>query len=178
MIKSNPIPARRVTHRLENNYTKEVLPLLWWFWAPCQASQPGLQQRDRESLGNLTLKASEIWLQDFHRSGRNRFHSWRAHQEMARVNDNILRISELKMDWNGWILLRWPLYLLLWQEFLRRNRVALIVNKRVWNTVLGCNLKNYRMISVHFQGKPFNIMVIQVYTPTGNAEEAEVEWFY
>jgi len=54
----------------------------------------------------------------------------------------------------------------------------MIVNKRVQNTVLGCNLKNNRMISVHFQGKPFNIMVIQVYAPTSNAVKAEVEWFY
>ena len=53
-----------------------------------------------------------------------------------------------------------------------------MVNKRVWNAVLGCNLKNDRMISVHFQGKPFYIMVIQVYAPTSNTEEAEVEWFY
>ena len=53
-----------------------------------------------------------------------------------------------------------------------------MVNKRVWNAVLGCNLKNNRMISVHFQGKPFNITVIQAYAPTSNAEEAEVEWFY
>ena len=66
----------------------------------------------------------------------------------------------------------------MWQEFLRRNGVAIIVNKRVQNAVLGCNLKNDRMISVHFQGKPFNIMVIQVCAPTSNAEEAEVEWFY
>ena len=64
------------------------------------------------------------------------------------------------------------------QESLRRNGVAIIVNKRVQNAVLGCNLKNDRMISVHFQGKPFNITVIQVYAPTSNAEEAEVEWFY
>ena len=64
------------------------------------------------------------------------------------------------------------------QESLRRNRVAIIVNKRVRNAVLGCNLKNDRMISVHFQDKPFNIMVIQVYTLTSNAEEAEVEQFY
>ena len=64
------------------------------------------------------------------------------------------------------------------QESLRRNGVALIVNKRVQNAVLGCNLKNDRMISVRFQGKPFNITVIQVYTPTSNAEEAEVEQFY
>ena len=64
------------------------------------------------------------------------------------------------------------------QESLRRNGVAIMVNKRVRNAVLGCNLKNNRMISVHFQGKPFNITVIQVYAPTSNAEEAEVERFY
>ena len=64
------------------------------------------------------------------------------------------------------------------QESLRRNGVAIIVHKRVQNAVLGCNLKNDRMISVRFQGKPFNIMVIQVYALTSNAEEAEVEWCY
>ena len=64
------------------------------------------------------------------------------------------------------------------QESLRRNGVAIIVNKSVRNAVLGCSLKNDRMISVRFQGKPFNIMVIQAYAPTSNAEEAEVEWFY
>ena len=63
------------------------------------------------------------------------------------------------------------------QESLRRNGVAIMVNKRVRNAVLGCNLKNDRIISVHFQGKPFNITAIQVYAPTSNAEEAEVEWF-
>ena len=64
------------------------------------------------------------------------------------------------------------------QESLRRNRVAIIVNRRVLNAVFGCNLKNDRMIFVCFQGKPFNITVIQAYAPTRNAEEAEVEWFY
>ena len=64
------------------------------------------------------------------------------------------------------------------QESLIRNGVAIIVNKRVRNAVLGCNLENDRMISVHFQGKPFNITVIQVYAPTGKTEEAEVERFY
>ena len=64
------------------------------------------------------------------------------------------------------------------QESLRRNGVAIMVNKRARNAVLGCNLKNDRMISVRFQCKPFNIMVIQVYAPTSNAEEAEIEWFY
>ena len=64
------------------------------------------------------------------------------------------------------------------QESLRRNGVAIIINKRVQTAVLGCNLKNDRMISVHFQGKPFTITVIQVYAPTSNSEEAEVECFY
>ena len=64
------------------------------------------------------------------------------------------------------------------QESLKRIGVALTVNERVWNAVLGCNFKNDRMISVCFQGKPFNITVIQVYAPTTNAKEAEVEWFY
>ena len=71
-----------------------------------------------------------------------------------------------------------PKYLLLWQESLRRNGVAIMVNKGVRNAVLRCNLKNDRMISVHFQGKPLNITVIQVYAPTSNSEEAEVERFY
>ena len=64
------------------------------------------------------------------------------------------------------------------QESLRKNGVAMMVKKRVRNAVLGCNLKNDRMISVRFQGKSFNIMVIQAYAPTSNAEEAKVEWFY
>ena len=64
------------------------------------------------------------------------------------------------------------------QESLRRNGIAIMVKKRVWNAVFGCNLKNDRMISVHFQGNPLNIMVIQAYAQTSNTEEAEVEWFY
>ena len=64
------------------------------------------------------------------------------------------------------------------EESLRRNGIDLIVNKRVWNAVPGYNLQNDRMISVRFQGKPFNITVIQVYALTSNAKEAEVEWFY
>ena len=64
------------------------------------------------------------------------------------------------------------------QESLRRHGIAIMVNKRVRNAVLGYNLKNDRMISVHFQGKPFNTTVIQAYAPTSNTEEAEVEWFY
>ena len=64
------------------------------------------------------------------------------------------------------------------QESLGRNGVAIIVNRRVQNAVLGCNLKNDRLISVRFQDKPYNIIVIHIYAPTSNAEEAEVEWFY
>ena len=64
------------------------------------------------------------------------------------------------------------------QESLRRNGVAIMVNKKVWNAILGCNLKNDRMNSVYFQGEPFSITVVQVYAPISNAEEAEVEWFY
>ena len=99
-------------------------------------------------------------------------------QEMAKVNVNILGISELK--WTGMGEFNSDnLYIYdCGQESLRRNGVAIIVNERVQNTVHGCNLKNNRMISVRFQGKPFNITVIQVYAPTSNAEEAEVEWFY
>ena len=92
---------------------------------------------------------------------------------MARVNINILGISELKWTGMGEFNSDDHYIYCCGQESLRRNGVAIIVNKRVQNAVLGCNLKKDRMISVHFQGKPFNITVIQVY-----AEEAEVEWFY
>ena len=95
-------------------------------------------------------------------------------QEMARVNIDILVISELKWTRMGEFNSD-DHYC--GQESLRRNGVAFIVNKRVQNAVIGCSLKNNRMISVRFQGKPFN-MVIQVYAPTSNPEEAEVEWFY
>ena len=97
---------------------------------------------------------------------------------MARVSVNILGISELR--WIGMGEFNSDDHYIYYcgQESLRRNGVAIIVNKRVQNAVLGCNLKNDRMISVHFQGKPFNITVIQVYAPTSNAEKAEVEWFY
>ena len=94
-------------------------------------------------------------------------------QEMARVNIDILRISELK--WTGMGNFNSDEHYIYYcgQKSLRRNGVALIGNKRVQNVVLGYNLKKDRMISVRFQGKPFNVTVIQVYTPTSNAEEAE-----
>ena len=99
-------------------------------------------------------------------------------QEMARVNVNILGFSELK--WTGMGEFNSDDHYIYYygQKSLRRNGVAVMINKRVQNAVLGCNLKNDRMFSVRFQGKPFNITVIQVCAPTSNAEEAKVEWFY
>ena len=96
---------------------------------------------------------------------------------MARVNIEILVISELKWTRMGEFNSNDNYIYCCRQESLRRNGVALIVNEIVQNAVLGCYLKNNRMIFCHFQGKPFNITVIQVYAPTSNAEEAEVEWF-
>ena len=97
---------------------------------------------------------------------------------MARVNSDILGIRELK--WTGMDEFNSDDHYIYYcgQEFLRINGVGIRVNKRVWNAILGCNLKNDRIISAHFWGKPINITVIQAYVPTSNAEEAEVEWFY
>ena len=94
------------------------------------------------------------------------------------MNVNILGISELK--WTGMGEFNSDDHYIYYcgQESLTRNETAVMLNKRVQNAILGCSLKNDRMISVCFQGKPFNITVIQVYAPTSNAEEAEVEWFY
>ena len=99
-------------------------------------------------------------------------------QEMARVNIDILGISQLK--WTGMGEFNSDDHYIYYcgQESLRRNGVAIILNKRVQNTVFECSLKNDRMISVNFQGNPFNIRVIQAYAPTHNAEDAEVEQFY
>ena len=99
-------------------------------------------------------------------------------QEMERVNIDVLGISKLKWTGMGEFNSDGHYTYYCGQESLRRNGVAITVNKRVQNAVLGCNLKNNRMISVRFQGKPFNITVIQVYALTSNAEEAEVEEFY
>ena len=97
---------------------------------------------------------------------------------VARVNIDILGISELK--WTGMGEFNSDNHYIYYcgQESLRRNGVAFIVNKRVQNAVFGCNLKNYRMISLRFQGKSFNITEIQVYAPTSNAENLKAEWFY
>ena len=99
-------------------------------------------------------------------------------QEMERLNIDILGISELKWMEMGKFNSDDQFIYYCGQESLRRNGVVLIVNQRVWNEVLGCNLKKDRMISVRFQGKPFNITVIQVCAPTTDAKEAEVDWFY
>ena len=99
-------------------------------------------------------------------------------QEMARVNISILGISEIR--WTGMGEFNSDDHYIYYcgQKSLRKNGVAITVNKRVQTVVLGVNLKNDRMISVRFQGKPFNVMVTLVYAPTSTAEEAEVEWFY
>ena len=99
-------------------------------------------------------------------------------QEMARVNVDILGIIKLKWTGMGEINSDDHYIYYYGQESLRRNGVVITVNKRIQNAVLGCHLKNNRMISVHFQGKPFSITVIQVCALTKNAEEAEAEWFY
>ena len=99
-------------------------------------------------------------------------------QEITIVNINILGINKLK--WAGMCEFNSDDYYIYYcgQESLRRNGVAIIASKRVQNTVFGCNLKKDRMIFVHFQGKIFNITIIQVIVPTSNTEEAEVEWYY
>ena len=97
---------------------------------------------------------------------------------MTRVSINILGISELRCTGMGEFNSDDYYSNYCGQESLWRNGVAIMVNKRVQNAVLGCNLKNDKMISVHFQGKPFIVMVIQVYAPSSNAEEAEVEQLY
>ena len=99
-------------------------------------------------------------------------------QEMARMNTDILGISELK--WMGMSEFNSDDHCIYYygKESLRRNAVVLIVSKRVHNAVLGYNLKNDRMVSVLFQGKPFNITIIQVYATTNTAKVHEVEWFY
>ena len=101
-----------------------------------------------------------------------------AKQEMARVNIDILGLSELKWTGMGEFNSDDHYIYFCGKEFLRRNGVAKMVIKTIWKAVFGYHLKNDRMISVHFQGKWFNITVIQIYAPTSNAEEAEVEWFY
>ena len=98
-------------------------------------------------------------------------------QEMTRVNNDIPGITKLRWTRMGEFNSD-DHYIYYCGQVDRRNGVAIMVNKRVQNAVLGCNLKNNRMISVHFQGKPLNITVIQVYALTSNAEEAEVKCFY
>ena len=120
----------------------------------------------------------QYWIGTWNVRSMNQGKSEVVKQEMATVNISILGISELK--WTGMGEFNSDDHYIYYcgQESLRRNGVALIVNKRVQNALLGCNLKYFRIISVHFQDKPFNSTVIQVYAPTTNVKEAEVEWFY
>ena len=97
---------------------------------------------------------------------------------MARLNTDTLGISEIKWTGTGEFKSDDHYIYYYGQESLKRNEIAIIVKKILQNAVRGCNLKNNRIISVRFQGKQFNITVIQVYAPTSHAEEAEVEWFY
>ena len=142
-------------------------------------------KRKQHPVVDVTGDASKIWCckeQYFIETWNVRFMNQGIleviKKEMARVNVDILGISELK--WTGMGEFNSDDHYIYYygQESLRRNGVAIMVNKRVRNAVLGCNLKNDRMISVCLQGKPFNITVIQIYAPTSNAEEAEVQWFY
>ena len=107
----------------------------------------------------------------FHFISLNELFNWTDHARILVINElKWTRMGEFNSD-NHYMYY-------CGQEFLRTNGVAFIVNKRAWIAVLGCSLKNNRMISVRFQGKPFNITVIQAYTPNTNVKEAEVEWFY
>ena len=141
-------------------------------------------KRKQHPVVGVTGDGSKVWCY----KGQYRIGTWNVRsmnqgklevvkQEMARVN-NILGISELKCIGMGKFNSDDHYIYYCGQESLRKNGVATIVNKRVQNAVLGCSLKNDRIFSVRFQGKPFNITVIQVYAPTSNAEEAKIEWFY
>ena len=144
-----------------------------WPWQHLSPPCPALPLFSINAISSVMSLSSRSWiLSSFQKTKLEVLK-----QEMARMNVDILGISELK--WTGMGEFNSDDHYIYYcrQECLRRNGVAIIVNNRVRNAVLGCNIKNDRMISVRFQGKPFNITVIQVYAPTSNAEEAEVEWF-
>jgi len=131
-----------------------------------------LSEAGAEGNGEWLLNGYEVmrFLFGVISCSRTRYQWW-LHNNIV----NVLNATELHtLKWLKWYIL----YYVYSTTSLRRNGVTLIVNKRVWNAVLGCCLKNDRTISVRFQGKSFNITVIQVYASTTNAEEAEVEWFY
>ena len=141
-------------------------------WIAISFSRGSSQPRDRAQVSHTVDRRFTIW------GSMNQGKLEMVKQEMGRMNVDILGISEVK--WTGMGEFNSDDHYIYYcgEETLRKNGVAIIVKKRVWNAVLGCNLKNDRMITVHFQGKPFNITVIQVYAPTSNAEEADVERFY
>ena len=152
-----------------NNYRKneETEPkqnTQWWMWLKMESRQECCKEQYCTGTWNIrSMNQGKLEV---------------VKQEMARVNIDILGFSKLK--WTGMGEFNSSDHYIYYcgQESLRRNGVAIIVNKRVQNAVLACHLKNERMISVHFQGKPFNITVIQVYAPTSNVEEVKFERFY
>ena len=156
--KRGEITSGRMKRQSQSKNNAQLWTWRWWEWSPCCKEQYCTGTWNVRSMSQGKLEVFK--------------------QEKARVNINILGISVLK--WTGMGEYNSDDHYIYYcgQQSLRRNGVAIMVNKRVWNAVLGCNLKNYRMISIRFQGKPFNITVIQVYAPMSNAEEAEVEWLY
>ena len=153
-------------------------------WRNNSRKNEGMEPKQKEYPAvDMTGDRSKVWCcKDKYCIGTWNFRSMNqgklevVKQKMARLMVDILGISELR--WTGMGEFNSDDHYTYYcrQESLRRNGVAIMVNKRVWNAVFGCNLKNDRMISVRFQGKTFNITVIQVYAPTNNAEEAEVDW--
>ena len=146
-------------------------------WNAKVGSQETPGVTDKFGLGVQNEAGQRLTVVPREHTGHNKCHLPTT-QEMAKVNTNIFRISELK--WMGMGEFNSDDHYIYYhgQESLRRNVVALILNKNVWNAVFGCNLKNNRMISVHFQGKQFSTTIIKVYAKTTDVKEAEVEWIY
>ena len=152
-----------VTPERVKGWSQSKINTQLWMWLVIEARSDAIKS-------NIAYEPEMLvpWIKANWKWSNRRCQEW--------MNINILGISELK--WTGMGEFNSDDHYIYYcrQESLRRNRVAIIANKRLWNAVFGCNLKSDRIISVHFQGKPFR--VIQVYALTSNAEEAEVEWFY
>ena len=155
-------------------------------WRNNSRKKGGMEPKQKQHpVVDVTADGSKVWcykeqycIQTWKVKSINQSKLELVKQKMARVSIDILGISELK--WTGMGEFNSDDHYIYYheQESLRRNGVAIIVNRKVWNAVLGCNLKNNRKISVRFHSKSFNITVIQVYAPSSNAEEAAVEQFY
>ena len=156
------------------------------WWRNNSRKNEGMEPKQKQHpVVDVTSDRSKVWcckeqyyIGTWNVTSRNQGKLEVVKQEMARANFDILGISKLK--WTGLGEFNSDDHYIYYcgQESLRRNGVAIMVKKRVWNAVLGCNLKNNRMIFVHFKGKTLNITVIQAYAPNRNAEEAEVERFH